>query len=190
MTRLIGLIGRAGAGKDTVADQLCVSRGYRKRSLAEPLREMAATLTGWPMEAFLDRDLKERLDPVWKKSPRQVLQLLGTQGVRASLGEDAFILSLQQWWENRGRPRLVVPDVRFANEAKAIEGWGGQLWLITRLSASEKPVFHESEEMAAALELAMQRPSWATWPGMQPLVRLENNGTLADLQQLVGTLAV
>jgi hypothetical protein len=68
------------------------------------------------------------------RSPRQILQWWGTDYRRAGdpqywLREFAQRLARVA---SRGHRRIVVPDVRFANEADTIHGAGGVLWQVTR----------------------------------------------------------
>lgn len=60
---LIGLVGHAGAGKDTVADTLCRDLGFKKIAFADRLREIVSDLFDVPLHYFLDRDKKNTPHP-------------------------------------------------------------------------------------------------------------------------------
>jgi hypothetical protein len=49
---VILLSGWARSGKDTVADNLCATHGFKRVALADPLKEAVATETGLPLELF------------------------------------------------------------------------------------------------------------------------------------------
>ena len=69
---IFGLTGRAGAGKDSVADVL-EGFGIVRVKLATPLYEMVSAMTGLPVEYMMDRCMKEQPIPGIGKSPRQLL---------------------------------------------------------------------------------------------------------------------
>lgn len=135
---LIGLTGAAGAGKDTVAAHLFQTHGCLKLALADPLYHMVSAMTGLPVEQLADRTVKEA-DIAWVgTSPRRLLQTLGTEWGRGTLGDDIWIKHLfrriDKYSEVLGRWQagFVVTDVRFANEAAAIRGRGGHIIEIVR----------------------------------------------------------
>src|SRR5690606_4187664 len=75
--RIIALSGPAGSGKSTAAAYL-VDKGYTLIKFAGPLKAMCQAIgfTDWHLEG----DGKERpLDWLQGKSPRQFMQLLGTE---------------------------------------------------------------------------------------------------------------
>jgi hypothetical protein len=124
---LIGLCGPAGAGKNTVADFLteCTQLAF-----ADPLYECVSTITGLPVSCLKDRDVKEAVIPRLGKSPRQLLQTLGTEWGRGTVHPEIWIRIAM---ERAGRhENVVITDVRFDNEAQAIVDAGGEVWRVTR----------------------------------------------------------
>lgn len=137
---IIGLAGAAGAGKDTVADHLFKAHGCLKLALADPLYAMISAMTGLPVEKMAERSVKEQ-DIGWiGTSPRRLLQTLGTEWGRGTLGDDIWIKNLFRRidsysaamgrWSNGAN--FVITDVRFANEAQAIRARGGHIVEIVR----------------------------------------------------------
>lgn len=149
--RVVGLMGYARAGKDTAAAILAEIGGFEKIAFADALRELAMVLD--PIIAYVTPD--ESVD--WyglsglvrystllkavgyeqaKAIPdvRVFLQRLGSEGVRGVLGSETWV---RAWKERvrarvqRGPANIVVTDVRFANEAAAVQE-EGQLWRIVR----------------------------------------------------------
>ena len=49
---VILLSGWARSGKDTVADHLCATHGFKRVAFADPLKEAVAAETGLPLELF------------------------------------------------------------------------------------------------------------------------------------------
>ena len=155
---LIGLTGRAGAGKDTAAIYLEERYGFRSLSFAEPLREMACLLVehiGQDYTMVTEPTLKNQPIPGLGFSARQFMQRVGTEAVRA-LNANAWVAALEMHaglGEGAApvHDRLVITDVRFPNEAAWLALQGGTLLRLVRPSAA--PVAeHESERYVDALE--------------------------------------
>ncbi|MEO1444631.1 MAG: hypothetical protein AAFV46_00060 [Cyanobacteria bacterium J06635_11] len=101
--------------------------GYRRVAFADALKDAAATMTGWPRHWFDDRKRKDRVIGSIKRglTPRKVCIDIGQLG--RSYAHD--------WWVDRVLSRygrIVIPDVRFPNEADAIREQGGEVWRIER----------------------------------------------------------
>ena len=128
---LIGLTGAKYSGKDTLADHLCHSHGFIKYALADPLKEVCKSLFGLRDEQLWG-DLKEENDPRYDKTPRQLLQILGTDCIRQKVRDDFWVARWQAWLDNAPHTRVVVSDVRFQNEIRAIHDNGGVVLRIER----------------------------------------------------------
>ncbi len=128
--RIIGLCGRAGSGKDTAAQAL-ISEGFVRIAFADPLKEAARAIFGLTRKQT-DGDLKEVVDKFWGKSPRRIMQLLGTEAVRGCIDDDVWIKAARRRVIRLPSRRVVITDVRFPNEADAIRSWGGEIWRIER----------------------------------------------------------
>lgn len=136
---IIGLSGRAGSGKDTVGLWYQEKHGFVCRAFADPLKEAAAAIFHLSEEQLYGKE-KEVVDPFWGKSPRKILQLLGTDCVRRVIDDDVWIKSMERCIDglthDDGR-HVVITDVRFPNEADAIRSWGGQVWRVVRPGVSD-----------------------------------------------------
>ena len=147
---IIGLTGPAGAGKDTVRTVLEEEHGFYGLAFADPVRAMArALLEHVYCEHYASRrDLKETPPPVLGVSYREIAQTLGTEWGRRTIRESLWIdiaMSQARLALARGQRRIVISDVRFENEAKAIRAMGGRIWLVRRDGV--QPVrAHVSEE--------------------------------------------
>jgi hypothetical protein len=180
---LIGLTGVAGAGKDTAADRLCSHHGFERHAFAEPIRDMlTALLVGMGLDyAYLfERHLKERPLPHLDVTPRSLMQTLGTEWGRELFGPQFWVCCAALTLGLHDRPtstpvhdRIVLTDVRFAEEAAWIKSFGGVIVRIDRAGAGI-PGQHVSELQAQHIK--------ATW-------RIANNGTVADLHQHVDDMA-
>ena len=104
----IGLIGKQGSGKTTIAENL-ETLGYTKLSLADPLRDIVYDLLGVS---------KGHIEY------RTVMQVVGTDCFRR-LDPDVWIRHLLKRVYEQQLADVVVDDVRFVNEAESLyeEGW-------------------------------------------------------------------
>jgi hypothetical protein len=142
--RLIGITGRAGVGKTLVAGMI---PGAVVLQLADPLYAMLSVMLGIPEQTLRARPTKEAAIDALGKSPRQLLQLLGTEWGRHMVGEDVWVRLADQRVQacrQAGAKVVAVADVRFDNEARHIRDRGGEVWCVRRSSAG--PVCQHSSE--------------------------------------------
>jgi hypothetical protein len=162
----IGLLGRAGAGKDTVADMAAERWHFARLAMADALRAEVADAWGVDRRLFTSRALKEcQLEQLrlglcrearfvqyaWPLAgfpglkPRTVMQVWGDW--RRSADPDYFVACASIARSRAlaaGLDVLVVTDIRFANEVEWVRSYGGHLVRVTRPGLP--PVSsHESE---------------------------------------------
>ena len=136
--QLIGLIGPAGSGKDTVRQFLEEDFDYAGTAFAEPMRVMVRALfdhLGISHDYIDLRERKEVVIPELGVSYRHIMQTLGTEWAQQCLGRDFWIRCaalIMNQAESFGYRRVVFSDVRFVPEADWIKERGGQLWRIDR----------------------------------------------------------
>ncbi len=126
---ILGICGAKGSGKSTLARYLmeCIPNSYVV-SLADPMKEICKQVFG-----FTDTQLwgpssrRDEVDPEWGFAPRVALQKLGTEWGRA-LHEDVWL----RYIDRTALGTLIIPDIRFDNEAKYIISRGGQVVHLTR----------------------------------------------------------
>jgi len=138
---LIGLSGRAGCGKDTVADYLHEQHGFARVAFAAPIYRALAAMLQVPEATLRFRAFKERELAGVGRSPREMVQTLGTEWGRNMMRQDFWLLLALPEIEalrRSGVPGVVASDVRFENEAEFLRAQGGQIWHIWRLGV--KPV--------------------------------------------------
>lgn len=129
MLHIIGIAGPAQSGKSTLSNEfrrLIEFRGgeFHEKPFAGPLKAMLAVIG----VSTLEKD-KNAVDARFGVSPRILMQTLGTEWGR-KINPDAW---LNVWRSQLPASGLVVvPDVRFENEAAAIRGLGGILIHVTR----------------------------------------------------------
>jgi hypothetical protein len=123
---IIGITGKAGAGKDTLAKILSHNYGYVQYSLADPIKDLLNARFGWTPRMWDNREWKERPATADGFSPRSWAQWLGTEIGRELAGPDVWVNALLVRAAAEGNNKLtVVSDVRFDNEARVILEHGG-----------------------------------------------------------------
>lgn len=132
---IIGISGKAGSGKDTIADYLREEYGFAKIAFAEPMKTFCADLFDWGgEELYGPSELREIVDPEWGFSPRKALQMLGTEWGRA-LNENMWVkigLNKAKQKIQDGYPGVVITDCRFRNEIDYVKAAGGSVIRIVR----------------------------------------------------------
>lgn len=115
--RVIGVTGVARSGKDTVADIIKNHIGGTRYSFAAPIYAMMAAI-GFDFKDPLWDGLKEEPIAGLGKSPRQMLQTLGTEWGRELVHEELWIRLADIKLDYSSR--MIISDVRFDNEANWI----------------------------------------------------------------------
>ena len=163
---LIGITGPARSGKDTAADLIVAAVGGYRYAFADPLRAMLRVGLGIDLDTAYWKEHKEKPIPAFGgKSPRQMLQTLGTEWGREMVDGDLWVTLARAQLLARG-PGMVVSDARFLNEALFIRRIGGKLIHIRRKAAAPIAA-HKSEN---GIEVAPED------------IVIDNDGTLEDLQ--------
>ena len=167
-----------------------------------------AAVFGWPrhlLEGNTDesRFWREQVDPWWSQrlgkpiTPRWALQQWGTEVCRKGFHDDIWIASLENKLRTT-RDNIVISDVRFPNEIKAIHNAGGQ---VVRVIRGEDPEWYQdawnvnqgpTNMSGAVSKLNMERrkihASETAWVGTKFDAVLTNDGTIDDLMSKVKDL--
>lgn len=130
MCRLIGFAGAKRAGKDVLAAHFVEHHGYTKYALAGPLKDLCKQLFNFT-DAQMEETSKDITDARFGKSPREILQIVGTDCIR-NISPDHFVKQLATVVTEHPEAKYVVSDVRFQNEVDAIRALGGKVYLVTR----------------------------------------------------------
>lgn len=153
---LIALAGRAGAGKDTAAHLLHdpiwdthPEAGIAVTGFAARLKKALKVIFDIDFAALSREEKEARLD--WLgKSPRELMQTLGTEWGR-SIHPDLWILLMERTLFDHPRrhnyPEVyILTDCRFPNEVAWVRAKGGAVWWVERDGIA--PVATHSSEAA------------------------------------------
>ena len=144
---LVAFAGLSGSGKDAAADCLL---GHTKVAIATPLKS-ACQLLFQLADDQVHGAQREIVDDRYGKTPRELMQMLGTDFVRDQVSESFWVDRLMARIEKAG-PKVVVSDVRFQNEVDAIQKQGGRVFCIVRGHATACQHLSEQPHKLAGLD--------------------------------------
>lgn len=177
---VIGILGKRGCGKDTVAALLTEKHGFTRLAFADELKKEVAEHYGVSVNLLNDRDLKEtplvalnpwrnrlrqrpllawlaapRFDVLWRigaQSPRNVMQNWGMMR-RNRDGADYWVIKVHQM-VTAVPGRYVISDVRLPNERDWVKSLEGVTVRVTRpaLEAQRKLEGSDSHDSEIALD--------------------------------------
>jgi hypothetical protein len=147
---IIGICGHAGSGKDTVANYISQGWNFYHISFASPLKEACRVIFDWTSD-HTDGKLKEIVDERWGISPRQAMQLIGTEFGQKILCDNCEMFKNKtgrSLWVKRAldgvdNRNVVISDVRFQHELDYIHSMNGVVIKIERETNNNSK--HESE---------------------------------------------
>ena len=134
---IIGVTGKKRHGKDTISDYLRDVYGFKKYVLADTLKYGIKELFGMTNEQLWG-DLKEEKDSFWGYSPREIMQIIGTDLIRNRFDKDFFVKSLKKKIMEDNCEKVVISDIRFLNEVKLVEELGGTILRVNRETENNK----------------------------------------------------
>lgn len=204
--KIIGLTGRARAGKDTAAGiilEWAKNNGADftiRQGFADLLKLSAFRALGGAPSVSIDKavqfcdELKQdegrltitlptdSLDPIreYGLTGREFLQDYGTEAHRDVFGEEFWVNALFDHVEANGPDfgydLLIIPDCRFDNEAAAVVARGGEVWEVMRPQ--------HGDELKSGLEHTSEA-------GVDPnlvSVRINNDSTLESLTTTIHSI--
>lgn len=133
---LIGLAGPARSGKSTAADHLVRNHLLEHYAFADPLRSGLMEIFNLDPDDF-EGERKEQPLAWLGRSPRELMQSMGTEWARQLVHPDVWVKIAEQnlnYLQNSlsSVVGFVVSDVRFENEAEFIRQRGGTIIHIER----------------------------------------------------------
>ncbi len=199
---IIGFVGFIGSGKDTAADYLVNYHGFRRDSFANTLKDAVSCVFGWDRillegKTTESRQWRDKVDLWWSQrlgipdlTPRWILQQWGTEVCRAGFHDDIWIASLENKIR-KTKDNIVISDVRFPNEIKAIHDSGG---MVARIKRGPDPEWYDDAlivnsdtkhtdylESKKRLQELKIHSSETAWIGCKIDEIIDNDGSIDDL---------
>jgi dephospho-CoA kinase len=174
---LVGISGKAGAGKDTIGDHLVSQYGFCKIALADPIKRLVQDVFVLDDKTVYDRVEREKPLEGWSGwSVRKLLQIIGTELFRKNIDEEVWVKSLWYRVSKNKDKNYVVNDVRFPNELNFLKQNYSGNFLSIKVIRKEYDgkvgiVGHESEKYDLDTDMV-----------------INNNGTIEDLQKKIDAL--
>lgn len=124
--KLIGIAGPARSGKDTAAVEIIEQMGaaWDRAAFADTLKAAVSCLG-----VSAGDEGKDTINPHYGVTPRYMWETLGTEWGRDTIHPDIWVRAFAL--VNAGRS-LVVPDVRFENEADLVRRHGVMIHIAGR----------------------------------------------------------
>lgn len=126
---IIGISGKRGVGKTSLANYICKSFKFTKLSFAEELKELAKSIFPFTEVDLNSVTRKEKRFKEFEFSPREFMTNFG----------DFIRYHDKDYWVKKAISKCesnkldyIFDDVRFENEAEAIRAIGGKLIRIER----------------------------------------------------------
>lgn len=140
---IIGIAGPAQCGKDTAADYLVRQlRGYTKVAFADPLKAMLKVGLGLTDKQLYGGIEKELIDDRYGCSARHLMTDLGTGWGRNTVHLGIWVRAMESHIQSI-KSHVIIPDVRFENEAEFVRKHGVLLHIKGRGNNIDSD--HESE---------------------------------------------
>lgn len=129
---IVAVSGYKRSGKDTVGNILCDKHNFKKAPPFAIFKKAIAEWFGWD-DRHLNGELKEVVDEKWGFSPRQIMQVFGTELMKEELGKlipqyketvgnSIWAKVFCEWYEKQDKnQKFVVTDLRFPEEQEELK---------------------------------------------------------------------
>lgn len=151
---IIGITGKKASGKTTISNYLATHLDFTEFAFADILKNTCIEIFKLNQQQLYGKQSdKERIDDYWNVSPRIIMQEVGYAireiGKRVPALEKIWIKSVHRKIESINQNKIVISDVRYADEADSIweykkKGWNVLIIKVTREFANDLDT-HESE---------------------------------------------
>lgn len=184
MNTVVAICGRSGAGKDAGAARL-VGMGFTSMKFAAPLKDAVSTLFGLTAEQ-VHGATRDVVDPRHGRTPREILQFVGTEMFQHKLQELCPGCGRRFWADNlcdRLRSHVgdvVITDMRFQHELDALMELDPAAYRVVALRVRRPGQPRSGRVAAHASETELERIDCA---------EVLNDGTLDELNAAVARAA-
>ncbi len=181
---IIGICGMKGSGKTTVAEYLVDRNKYINTALADPLKRAVKEIFQFDDEQLWGGQ-KETVDKFWDVTPREVLQIIGTDLLRDQMQKILPKLNSKDLWLNRWKleydklvtlNNLIISDIRFPNEEEFFRKNYPKSFILVKVNRQLNDTNFT------------QHPSETSLQYLNPDVIINNSGSLNELYLKLDTL--
>lgn len=173
--KIVAFLGQKRVGKDTAADFLVRTYGYKKYALADPIKHAIQGLFDFSDDQLWGNS-KEVLDPYWKVTPREVMQYIGMDIIFKELREkfpqienSVCIHCFEVWQSRHPDDRVVISDLRVQEDLDALKKMGALIIYLVRPGlVSTDHHFSEEVNLVEGYDLT-----------------IVNDGTISDFEQKI-----
>lgn len=169
----IGAIGQDKFMNSDVHDILGQHLSIYTCHFADPLKEIAEVM-GFTYDQVHGQSLKSVKDEFWQITPREFLQMCGTEMFRKVWRDDVWVqlarkrikVLKESIADNESIQDIVfIPDVRFPNEADMIKKEGGLMIRISRAGIQEMNHASENQvkDLSVDIEMINDSPTPEEW---------------------------
>lgn len=177
---IIGISGKKGSGKDAfgghlIDEGIIHNKECESFSFAGPIKQMVMTGFNLTYDQIYGAK-KEEVIPYLGVTPRYLMQTLGTEWGRNLIQPNIWVDTLFEYVDGvvDDVDFATITDVRFLNEIESVKKRNGILVKVQRDEVDNNGDSHLSET---------ELDYFADWDYI-----IDNNGTLADLQNSASTL--
>lgn len=134
---IVAISGKAGSGKDTVAEMICnllADQNYddlefqnpvilwKIKKFASKLKIICAILSGLSEEDMYSQEGKLKFLPDWNMTVRDMQIKVGTEAIRDNLHSNAWVIALM--CDYKETEKWLITDLRFKNEFEYLKSKG------------------------------------------------------------------
>lgn len=149
--KIIAICGIKRSGKDTIADHIISKYDYEKIKLADPLKFAVQKLFNFTDDQVGDSDDKDKIDPNWDITPRQVMQFFGTEVMQYKIQELLPTIGRKFWINSlikniKPMKNYIISDLRFQHEYEELRKHNVFIIKVIRPTTNISKDNHLSEE--------------------------------------------
>lgn len=144
---VIGFMGYAGVGKTSACHILKTLSPHEIEiaSFASPLKKAVKDLFLFSdSQVYGTLEQKEEIDERWGISPRQALQIIGTDCLRNMIDSRFHVKRMSEYLQTCKSKIVLIDDIRFADEAELVNQYG-KCFQIQRPGYPKDDIRHASE---------------------------------------------
>lgn len=204
MKKIIAILGHIGSGKDTAAKFFIETANFKKISFADSLKDALASVFLWDRNLLEgttaeSRNWRNKKDIYWSRvlgyevTPRKMMQQIGTDLFRHHFSPHIWVHSLALKAQQSAQD-IVVADVRFEEEYKALQDLGATFIRISRATPHWEQTALDAltGDIVALDQLKLQsihESEWR-WLNFQCDYYIENTGTVQQLKESLLALKI